>query len=332
MSSTCYAVDYTDFELPIEFFESLTSYINSTASNYESGATISITALELKTYYDNNIKNNLKNQFLNLGADERNLQILIWNNHGSTTWANKYCYIYFLSSNNTINNIENKAIYNIQNNMYAVSNYSSVTNVYNINIRNSDISSGLSGLQDYSTRFRYSSADIDLENITLRTGPWFGVNQKPLNIVNLKPKGQNSYINFFLENYYDINPVEPEPEEPSGDVGAGTGTITNPSGEITGQIDLSGIENGIKNIKDTISGEGEVIRDTISGESEKIVNAINGANESYWGSGEDLTGEQQEEEIEQNINNLMEDISGELTNSEIMQQLERSRSRIFRIF
>lgn len=145
--------------------------------------------------------------------------------------------------------------------------------------------------------------------------------------INTESTNLNNYTQaYILKSFYEPPQPTPTPTLPP------SGTITNPSGEVTGNIDLSGIENGIKDIKDTISGEGQAIRDTISGESEKIINSIENANQNYWGSGESLTGEEQEQQIEENINKLMEDVSGELTNSEIMQQLERSRSRLLRLF
>lgn len=139
-------------------------------------------------------------------------------------------------------------------------------------------------------------------------------------------------ITKLLETSYsgdvDLNPEVPE--NPSGDIGGTTGTITNPSGEVTGQIDLTGIENGIKDVKDTISGEGQAIRENDNKNTEQIVNAINNSNENYWGSGESLTGEEQEQQIETNINEIMNNLEEQITQTEIMEELERSRSRLSR--
>lgn len=64
----------------------------------------------------------------------------------------------------------------------------------------------------------------------------------------------------------------PEPDEPSGDSGS-TGTITNPSGEVTGNIDLNGIENSLNNIENKIPTSGD-IAGVISGEVGKITDTL----------------------------------------------------------
>lgn len=141
----------------------------------------------------------------------------------------------------------------------------------------------------------------------------------------------NPAISVFSSNFITLD-GDPEPEEPSGDVGTGTGTITNPSGEVTGQIDLNGIENGIIDVKNTISGEGQAIRENDNKNTEEIVNAINNSNENYWGSDDDLTGEEQEENIEENLNELMENLEENLTQSEVIQALESGEAGFLNFF
>lgn len=126
-------------------------------------------------------------------------------------------------------------------------------------------------------------------------------------------------------------PESTEPENPDNPIDTGnTGTITNNSGDKTGQIDLSGIQAGIGNINNSINNQGQAIIENQNQNTEAIVNAVNGANENYWGNENELDGEEQQEEIENNLNVIMKNMSGELTRNEVMQQLERSRSRIFK--
>lgn len=71
---------------------------------------------------------------------------------------------------------------------------------------------------------------------------------------------------------------ELEPEEPSGDSPSidTTGTITNSSGDTTGTIDLSGIQQGIGNIQNQISGDTQKAIDNQNQNTETIVNTISG--------------------------------------------------------
>lgn len=93
----------------------------------------------------------------------------------------------------------------------------------------------------------------------------------------------NIDISSFLRNYsgdgyYFINNNNDDNNN-SGD-SSSTGTITNPSGDITGQIDLSGIEQGIgdinnnlNNIENKIPSSGDM-QNIISGEVSKITNTL----------------------------------------------------------
>lgn len=77
--------------------------------------------------------------------------------------------------------------------------------------------------------------------------------------------------NFTYSN--TLIPDEPEtPDEPSGDSST-TGTITNPSGDITGNIDLRSIENSLNNIENKIPTSGD-IAGVISGEVGKITDTL----------------------------------------------------------
>lgn len=145
------------------------------------------------------------------------------------------------------------------------------------------------------------------------------------------------YTNFDGVNYYNIPIVKflttdyvgsnINPDNPNNPDTNTSGTITNPSGEITGQIDLSNIENGIDNINNNLENINQNM--PTSGD---IAQATINANTNYWGNNNSLSGEQQEQEIENNLNSIIDNISGELSQNEIMQELERSRSRLFKLF
>lgn len=106
------------------------------------------------------------------------------------------------------------------------------------------------------------------------------------NVIFTKYKTSSIYVNYLgtyypmLNNYNgdDYNTyynIQPEPDEPSGDSGGGsTGTITDNNGDTTGKIDLSGIENGINNINDSVNTQGQNIINAISGESQNIINSL----------------------------------------------------------
>lgn len=123
---------------------------------------------------------------------------------------------------------------------------------------------------------------------------------------------------------------EPEPEPPSIDP---TGTITNSSGDTTGSIDLSGIQQGIGNIQNQISGDTQniinnqnintqSIIDNQNENTQATVNAINNANGNYWGNSGDLTGDEQEDFISDSINSLVADVSGELSKNAVFEHLD----------
>lgn len=74
--------------------------------------------------------------------------------------------------------------------------------------------------------------------------------------------------------YFEIQ--TPQPPQPSGDVGTGgtTGTITNPSGDTTGKVDLSGIEQGIGAVKDAVNNVTNTIKDAFifdSGDANEVM-------------------------------------------------------------
>lgn len=96
--------------------------------------------------------------------------------------------------------------------------------------------------------------------------------------------GYSPIVSFYYNNQpyilkYNIADYIVEPDEPSesGDSGTGTtGNIYNNSGDKTGTIDLSNIENGIGNINSSINEQGQAIVENQNQNTETIVNTISG--------------------------------------------------------
>lgn len=65
----------------------------------------------------------------------------------------------------------------------------------------------------------------------------------------------NSPVTRLLQTQFIDTSVPEEPENPDNT----TGTITDNNGDTTGKIDLSGIENGITDVKNQISGDTQII-------------------------------------------------------------------------
>lgn len=116
-------------------------------------------------------------------------------------------------------------------------------------------------------------------------------------------------------NYQTVTP-EPEPEEPSGD------TPVNPSGEGGGGSGTIDYANQLNDINNSVNTQGQAIVNQISGDTQKVVGAINSANENYWGKSGDLTGEKQEEEIENNVNEIIGSLSGDLAENQVIKMLD----------
>ena len=123
--------------------------------------------------------------------------------------------------------------------------------------------------------------------------------------------------------YYDTNDNTSDSGKNSGDTSGGNTGTTN--------VDLSKVENGIKdinnnieNIKDKIPTSGDIKKATTSG-------VINGNNE-YWGTSGDLNGEKEQEEIKNIINDAMENVSGELSKNQVFKALESAEKGFFDLF
>lgn len=81
-----------------------------------------------------------------------------------------------------------------------------------------------------------------------------------------------------LTNYIDNTSSEPENPDTSVDTGE-TGTIKNNSGDKTGSIDLSGIQSGINNVQNQISGDTQKVIDNQNENTQGIINALSGETE-----------------------------------------------------
>lgn len=120
--------------------------------------------------------------------------------------------------------------------------------------------------------------------------------------------------------------ITPEPIIPSGDSST-TGTITDNNGDTTGKIDLSGIENGIGQINTNL----ENIENKIP-TSGDIANSVTQANQNYWGSSGDLTGDSQIDQIGNNLNGIMADLSGDLGDNEVFNSIQEAEDGFLDLF
>ena len=142
----------------------------------------------------------------------------------------------------------------------------------------------------------------------------------------------------FLRNYSayistdDGAYIPEEPDIDSGDNTGGGNTGDNTGGNTgTTNVDLSKVENGIKdinnnleNIEGKIPTSGDIKNATTSG--------IIDGNNQYWGTSEDLNGEKEQEEIKDIINGAMENVSGELSKNKVFKALESAEKGFFDLF
>lgn len=143
-----------------------------------------------------------------------------------------------------------------------------------------------------------------------------------INSLTFASYGVPADINFNDEWFYTstsvIPVVVPEPTPtptPESTPIPGTGTITNNSGDKTGNIDLSGIENGIDNINQSINEQGQAIIDNQNTIAEQQHNDLTAFDVS---DGED--------DADSLINNIQDTLDDNLSNSEIFGALEESES------
>lgn len=142
----------------------------------------------------------------------------------------------------------------------------------------------------------------------------------------------------FLRNYSayistnDGAYIPKEPDINSGDnTGGSTGGSSGGGNTGTTTVDLSKVENGIKdinnnlkNIENKIPTSGDIKNSTTSG--------VIDANNQYWGTSGDLNGEKEQEEIKDIINGAMENVSGELSKNKVFKALENAEKGFFDLF
>lgn len=276
-SSTCYATSINDFQY--SDFEKLFEYIENNST---------ILHANLITNYNNNLKNNTNSkQFLFNSVKNRAIAV-------GVTDISQIIFIFRQTTISVFYN--NNGIGDILPHVKATENYQSPY-YYTYFTYVDDLGNGVSGAYS-ELRINYSTPEF--YNGTLKSGSshdgWckspivYDVNNSIFSCFSSLNFGfpySSAYVKKYQYSTYswrwnnnsiilEQSAPEPEPEQPSGDTSgdiSGSGTITNPSGEITGNIDLSGIESSLNNIENKIPTSGE-IANVISGEVGKITDTL----------------------------------------------------------
>lgn len=123
--------------------------------------------------------------------------------------------------------------------------------------------------------------------------------------------------------YVNGGTVPDDPDEPVPDTG-NTGTITDNNGDTTGQIDLSGIQNGLGNINNSINQQGQAIIDNQNQNTQSIIDNQNSIAQQQHNDLTNYDVEDGEEDVSGLIDNIQGSLSGDLSNSEIFGALEES--------
>lgn len=228
-----------------------------------------------------NILNQINNFLTSHGLsnlNDRNIFVSIYD------WNDYTFYLRFYFCNNTVpngvENIANFILYHDNGNYGEIKAYEGSPDciyLYEINLSGSSIPTGSfntiynnsSFSIFYNTSYTYSDNNtvLTLNNIACCGLPG-GFAYRPLNSYN----NLSSVILKDINGNYQIPTPEPEPE-PEPETG-GTGTITNNSGDKTGQIDLTGIENGITDLNNNIVEQGQNITNQISGDTQKVLDSL----------------------------------------------------------
>lgn len=119
---------------------------------------------------------------------------------------------------------------------------------------------------------QYSTQNVILENY-----PGI-VSFKNTGVIYSNWNGLNYFSepqSYFLKTLYSGGGDSPViPDEPIPDTG-NTGEITDNNGDVTGQIDLSGIQNGIGQINNSINNQGQAIIDNQNQNTQSIIDNQN---------------------------------------------------------
>ena len=231
---------------------------------------------------------------------ENNLQNLT--DHNMTTFISRFSStvstdIFFVFSNTGVpNNVENLNYIKLKpgsGNKIILSGNETNGYIYILELRISNTSHNmfqalevLSGNSDSISIFYVKSTSLNSDNSILTLSNVACTNTQAIyynvpfinnGVIINTPGFINGLATGNDPGYFKIE--TPQPPQPSGDIGTGgtTGTITNPSGDTTGKVDLSGIEQGIGNINQNIDKTNEKL-DGISGEINELNNSVNNIN------------------------------------------------------
>lgn len=234
---------------------SITQYINSKLTELGIGPYTERNCIVLTAYFNGSTMEVLWT-FSNVSAGDDSLGYLqLWRNGSNDTFGAYDGTIYYLNlhiSYNSSGNSTNLSWYgsgtptssNVKTFWPGSPTFTTLDNAYVLTMSN--IANGSSSNQVWCTQ------------------PW----QSGANMTY-------AFIHDKSENGGYIAPTPPDPEPPQDS----TGTITNSSGETTGAIDLSGLQNGITDVKNQISGDSQRIIDNQTQNTTQIVNALSGETE-----------------------------------------------------
>lgn len=292
-------------------------------------------------------KNSVKtkiNQYLsanNLNYEDVNLNTFL-NYDAETTFV-----IYFVFSNNTAPNNNDLGYLQIKNDSYNTTRLYIKDNDETIKYLKVTVAYYKNSLHFNLNNF----AEINSNGLVIKLGKTsYSENTKIFYSSNIScyKLTQVAYIGYpisadnettrFLRNYSayintdDGAYIPKEPDIDSGDNTGGGNTGDNTGGNTgTTTVDLSKVENGIKdinnnleNIEDKIPTSGDIKNATTSG--------IIDGNNQYWGTSGDLNGEKEQKEIKDIINGAMENVSGELSKNKVFKALESAEKGFFDLF
>ena len=291
---------------------------------------------------------NFYTTYINQVLKENNLQNLT--NHNMTSFISQYSStdtrIYFIFSNTSSpNNVENLNYIKVaRKNDTEITINGNETNgkIYILELRISKSTHNkfqpINIYNDNTTKLEIQyikSATLNSDNTILTLSNVACTNTQaiyyeiPFTISGTKIIGQGFIRGLTTDTdpgYFKVETTTPSGDSSGGNTGDNTGGNTG-----TTNVDLSKVENGIKDINNNI----ENIKDKIP-TSEDIKNAttsgvINGNNE-YWGVSGELNGEKEQKEIKDIINGAMENVSGELSKNQVFKALESAEKGFFDLF
>lgn len=204
--------------------------------------------------------------------DTNILYIYWWNFNNTISGTLPYLYLHF---NNDSDSVDIYAIDDNKNSTILKGGSLQVKNFYTGNPVFTSYATNTISQNGKTNVFKLNSKNFNVnnENYTNTFNPISGLTnfaKLPISVIYSNFDGVSYYgspKSFFYKNLFVIEPDIPD--EPSGDIGTGgtTGTITNPSGDTTGKVDLSGIEQGIGAVKDAVNNVTNTIKDAFTFDS-----------------------------------------------------------------